>query len=332
MTTCSIIIPVHGRAALTRQCLDVLLNSPHQDIVCEIVVVDDASTDSTAQMLVDRFDQVRVVRHDRNMGFAASCNDGAAAATGEWLVFLNNDTLPQPGWLDALLRHASSRARIGLVGSKLLFPNGTIQHAGVVFARDLSPRHIYTGFPAEHPAVNTSRQFQAVTGACALIRRSLFQEAGQFDTQFVNAYEDVDFCFRLRRLGYEVHYCHESVLYHLESATRDHALDRQNHELFLERWSEFVYQDDIEYYLEDGLIELTYWEQFPALLWVSPHLAVLDRERANARERLLAERSREVFEVLKENTRLKLELLEAEARDTAKLSETDTLTKGVSGL
>ena len=332
MTTCSIVIPVRNRAALTKQCLEVLLDSPPQDIASEIVVVDDGSTDSTAQMLAERFDQVRVVQHERNLGFAASCNDGAAAATGEWLVFLNNDTLPQPGWLEALLRHASSDERIGLVGSKLLFPNGTIQHAGVVFARDLSPRHIYTGFPAEHPAVNTSRQFQAVTGACALIRRSLFQEAGQFDTQFVNAYEDVDFCFRLRRLGYEVHYCHESVLYHLESATRDHALDRQNHELFLERWSELVYQDDIEYYLEDGLIELTYWEQFPALLWVSPHLAVLDRERANASERLLAERSREVFEVLKENTRLKLELLEAEARDTAKLSETDTLTKGVSGL
>jgi GT2 family glycosyltransferase len=332
MTTCSIVIPVRNRAALTKQCVKVLHDSPPQDIASEIVVVDDGSTDSTAQMLADRFDQVRVVRHERNLGFAASCNDGAAAATGEWLVFLNNDTLPQPGWLEALLRHASSDERIGLVGSKLLFPNGTIQHAGVVFARDLSPRHIYTGFPAEHPAVNTSRQFQAVTGACALIRRSLFQEAGQFDTQFVNAYEDVDFCFRLRRLGYEVHYCHESVLYHLESATRDHVLDRQNHELFLKRWSEFVYQDDIEYYLEDGLIELTYWEQFPALLWVSPHLAVLDRERANARERLLAERSREVFEVLKENTRLKLELLEAEERGTAKLSETDTLTKGVSGL
>jgi GT2 family glycosyltransferase len=316
VTTCSIIIPVHNRAALTRQCLDVLLNSPHQDVVCEIVVVDDASTDSTAKMLVDRSDQVRVVRHDRNMGFADSCNDGAAAATGEWLVFLNNDTLPQPGWLDALLRHAQSRERVGLVGSKLLFPHGTIQHAGLVFARDLTPHHIYTGFPADHPAVNASREFQAVTGACALVRRSLFDEVGQFDNKFVNGSEDVDFCLRLRRLGYEVHYCHESVLYHLESATRDHVLDRQNHELFLERWSEFVYQDDIEYYLEDGLMDITYWEQFPALLWVSPHLAVLDRERANASERLLAKRSREVFEAQKENTRLRLELLEAEARDT----------------
>jgi GT2 family glycosyltransferase len=323
---------VHNRAALTRQCLDVLLNSPHQDVVCEIVVVDDASTDATPQMLADRSDQVRVVRHERNLGFAASCNDGAAAATGEWLVFLNNDTLPQPGWLDALLRHAQSRERIGLVGAKLLFPQRTIQHAGLVFARNLIPHHIYAGFPADHPAVSTSREFQAVTGACALVRRSLFDEVGRFDDKFVNGCEDVDFCFRLRRLGYEVHYCHESVLYHLESATRDHVLDHQNHDLFLERWSEFVYQDDIEYYLEDGLIDITYWEQYPALMWFSPYLAVFDRERANAREQLLATRSSELFEALKENTRLKLELLEAGARDTANLPGTDVLTKGVSGL
>lgn len=79
-----------------------------------------------------------------------------------------------------------------------------------------------------------------------------------------------------------------------------------------------------------GLIDIAYWDQFPALLWVSPHLAVLDRQRANASERLLAKRSREVFEAMKENTRLKLELLEAEARETAKLSGTDALTKDVS--
>ena len=312
MTTCSIVIPVRNRAALTRQCLDVLFNPPEEDVLCEIIVVDDGSTDSTAEMLAEHFEQVRVVRHDRSLGFADACNDGAAEATGEWLVFLNNDTIPQPGWLEALLLYAKSRERVGLVGSKLLFPKGTIQHAGIVFASNLTPHHIYTGFPADHPAVSASREFQAVTGACALVRRSLFDEVGRFDNAFVNSFEDLDFCFRLRSLGYEVHYCHESVLYHLESATRDHALDHQNHELFLERWSKFVYQDDIEHYLKDGLIDITYWEQFPALLWVSPYLAVLDRERANVTERLLAKRSREVFEALKENTRLKLELLEAD--------------------
>ncbi len=327
MTTCSIVIPVHNRAALTTQCLDVLLGSWAETTEPEIVVVDDGSSDSTAQMLAARADRVRIVRHDQNVGFGRACNEGAAVATGEWLVFLNNDTLPQSGWLDALLRYASSGEQIGLVGSKLLFPNGTIQHAGVVFARDLTPLHIYSGFHADHPAVSKSREFQVVTGACAVIRREIFDEVGGFDVGFVNGYEDVDLCLRLRQLGYEVHYCHESVLYHLESATRDHALDPQNHALFRERWSDFVHQDDIEYYLEDGLIDITYCEQFPALLWVSPELAVFDRERANAGEALLAKRSRQVYDALKENIRLRIELLEAEerVRATSEASGTEPL-------
>jgi GT2 family glycosyltransferase len=189
-----------------------------------------------------------------------------------------------------------------------------VQHAGVVFARDLSPHHIYTGFRADHPAVNKSREFQGVTGACAAIRSALFEELDGFDPAFVNGYEDLDLCLRLRRLGYEVHYCHESVVYHFESATRDYAANQRNHKLFLRRWSDFVHQDDIRYYAEDGLFEITYAGQFPALLWVSPELAVIDRERASAGDRLLANRSREVFEALKENARLRMELLEAEQR------------------
>jgi GT2 family glycosyltransferase len=311
VTSCSLVIPVHNRAALTRQCLDTLLEAPPTTAEVEIVVVDDCSTDSTAEMLASYGDRVRVVRHERNAGFGISCNDGAAAATGEWLVFLNNDTVPQPGWLDALLEYATPREQVGLVGAKLLFPNDTVQHAGVVFARGPHPRHIYSGFPASHPAVNKSREFQVVTGACALIRRELFLEAGRFDSAFVNGYEDVDLCLRLRRLGYQIHYCHESVLYHLESATRDDELDPRNFRLFLERWAESVAQDDFRYYLEDGLIEISYWEQFPVLLSVSPQLAVMDRQRRSASERLLAARSREVFEAQREIVRLNLRLIEA---------------------
>jgi len=311
MTSCSVVIPVHNRAALTEQCLAAITASPVEDLELEIVVVDDGSTDSTAAMLAEHDDRVRVVRHERALGFARACNDGASAASGEWLVFLNNDTIPQPGWLGALLRYAAAHPRAGLVGAKLLFPNGRVQHAGVVFARDLSPHHIYAGFPGDHPAVNKSREFQVVTAACALIRPELFEEACGFDAAFVNGYEDVDLCFRLRRLGHEVHYCHECVVSHLESATRDFETDPSNFALFRERWSDSVYQDDVLYYAEDRLIDIAYWEQCPVLLSVSPLLAVLD-ERATATERLLAERSHELAETLKENTRLEVALLEAE--------------------
>jgi GT2 family glycosyltransferase len=310
MTSCSLVIPVHNRAALTRQCLDSVLASPAASAEVELIVVDDCSTDGTRKMLESYGEGVRIVRHDRNSGFGVSCNDGAAAASGEWLVFLNNDTLPQPGWLDALLAYARPRERLGAVGAKLLFPNETIQHAGVVFSKDRHARHIYAGFPASHPAVNESRRFQAVSGACILIRRELFEESGRFDPAFVNGYEDLDLCLRLSSRGYEIHYCHESVLYHLESASRDYLLDPQNFRLFFERWATRLEHDDFRYYLEDGLIDISYWEQFPALLSVSPQLAVLGRERRSATEKLLAERSREVFEAQKEIIQLNLRLLE----------------------
>jgi hypothetical protein len=96
--------------------------------------------------------------------------------------------------------------------------------------------------------------------------------------------------------------------------TRDPVSDPKNHEFFVERWEGFVYQDDIRYYAEDGLIEITYPGQFPVIVRVSPRLAVLNRERRDASERLLAERSRQVYEVLRENRRLTVELLEAKKR------------------
>lgn len=312
MSVCSVVVPVHNCAALTARCLDALLTERDQAIA-EVVVVDDASTDSTPAVLAELPD-IHVVRHDRNIGYASSCNDGVAAASCEWVVLLNNDTIPRPGWLDNLVRYASARERVGAVGSKLLFPDGTIQHAGVVFDHELTPRHIYLGFPADHPAVDKSREFQAITGACMLVRRDLFEETGRFDTAFLNVYEDIDLCLRLRKRGYEVHYCHESVLYHLESATRGVESNARNHELFLARWEDFVYQDDVRYYAEDGLIEITYPGQFPVIARISPRLAVLHRERRDAAERLLAERSRQVYETMKENVRLSVELLETGGR------------------
>jgi GT2 family glycosyltransferase len=312
MSACSVVIPVHNRAALTARCLDSLLAVP-DEAIAEIIVVDDYSMDSTPAVLAERPD-IRVVRHDRNTGFAASCNDGVTAAGSEWVVLLNNDTVAQPDWLSSLVRYAAARERLGAVGSKLLFPDATVQHAGVVFSRQLTPQHIYLGFPADHPAVAKSREFQAITGACLLIRHELFQESGGFDAAFVNGYEDIDLCLRLRKRGYQIHYCHESVLYHLESATRGFAANTSNHALFLNRWADFVRQDDIGYYVEDGLIDVTYPGQFPTVIRVSPRLAILHRDRQNSAERLLAERSRQVYETMKENVRLGVELLETGGR------------------
>jgi GT2 family glycosyltransferase len=315
MPQCSVIIPVYNKASLTRQCLDALLAHPPEHAECEIIVIDDVSTDSTPQLLAGYGDRIRVIRHTANTGFATACNDGAAAASGEYLVFLNNDTIPQPGWLDALVQYAETHPRAAVVGSKLLYPDGTIQHAGVTICQDRYARHIYAGFPADHPAVNKSRRFQIVTAACALLRRKPFEKARGFDPAFVNGNEDVDLCLRLGELGYEVHYCHESVLYHLESVSENRFkhVDR-NTQLYRDRWAHRVEPDDLQYYFEDGLLDVHYQgEQYPIHFVISPLLAVIGKdERERQADRLLAERSRRVLELLKDNIRLNLRVREAE--------------------
>jgi len=314
---CSIIIPVYNLASLTRRCLDTLLGDALETSF-EIVVVDDASTDVTPQLLGGYGDRIRVVRRETNGGFAAACNDGAAVASGEYLVFLNNDVVPQAGWLDALVRYAESHPEAAAVGTKLLYPDGTVQHAGVVICQDLGPRHLYAGFPADHPAVNKSRRFQIVTAASMLLRREPFEEAGGFDTAFLNGVEDVDLCLRLGERGYEVHYCHESVGYHLETVSERRSKNEgENFRLYRERWFQRLRPDDLDYYTEDGLLSLSYTRSYPARLAVSPLLAVLDKDGYEGQaDRLLTARSRQVFQLLKEIVRLTVLLEEAELRAT----------------
>jgi GT2 family glycosyltransferase len=319
MPNCSVIIPVYNKASLTRQCLDVLLSPPREKADFEIIVVDDASTDRTPQLLAGYGNRIRVVRHQTNAGFATAVNDGVAAASGEYLVFLNNDTIPQPGWLDALVSYAHDHPRAAAVGSKLLLPNGTIQHAGVVVCQDREPSHIYAGFPADHPAVNKSRRFQIVTAACVLMRRGPFEEVGGFDTAFRNSCEDVDLCLRLGERGYEIHYCHESVLYHLESVSDGRfAHNKANVKLLRSRWAHRLQPDDLKYYLEDGLLNVTYWEMCPFHIEISPLLAVVEGpERARHADALLKVRARQVYDLLRDNILLNVRVREAELRAEA---------------
>jgi GT2 family glycosyltransferase len=303
---CTVIVPVHNRSSLTRGCLTALLReSTH--IEFETVVVDDGSTDDTSEILAEFSAFVRVVRHAESRGFAAAANSGVWASAGQYLVFLNNDTIPTRGWIDNLVAYADAHQHVAVVGSKLLYPDDTIQHAGVAITIERIPRHIYLGFPGDHPATNRSRPFQAVTAAATLIRREAFESAQGFDESFVNGYEDIDLCLRLGEQGAKVHYCHQSVLHHLEKATRGFETTGENHDLFVKRWPHLK-PDDLEYYIADGLLQLTYRDHFPIEMHVSPLLAVVDLE-AHDREAdsLLAARAQQVFELLQENTRLRLE-------------------------
>lgn len=313
----SIVIPVHNKGTITRQCLDTLLAEPADGIDREIVVVDDGSTDSTVALLKGYRGRIRVIRNESALGFAGACNAGVAAASHDFIVLLNNDTIPTSGWLSALVNHALAQPQAAVVGAKLLFPNETIQHAGVVFGLDCEPHHIYAGFSADHPAASKSRRYQVVTAACALFRRGPWNEIGGLDTSYRNGWEDVDFCMRAGEAGYEVHYCAESVVYHLESATRDllSAAERENRALFARRWREKIVPDDIGYYWMDGLFEASYGARYPIKLSVSPLLGgVKAGEIDQLADRLLYDRARQVMILMRNNIVLNIRVQEAEAR------------------
>jgi len=325
MAICSIIIPVRNRASLTRQCLDGLFATLPRDSATEIIVVDDGSTDMTTAALALYGDRISTVRHDRSLGFAAACNDGAAIATGDTLVFLHNDMLPLAGWLDALLREAVAHPNAAVIGSKLLYPNNTVQHAGVAFAHDRTPVPLYAGFLPMHPAVNTARRVQAVNAAGALFRCEAFRDMAGFDSAFIEDFEDIDLCLRLGELGHEVRFCPESTLLHFHSSETGHTDDKQarkahDRHLFQSRWAHRLVQDDVQYYLDDELLRVAYDATNAAHCTVSPLLnGPIGDEHGSELTHLLDTRAVQVFDLLQENIRLTESL---ENRDLQYLSIT----------
>jgi|GEM_PF-1414361 GT2 family glycosyltransferase/spore maturation protein CgeB len=252
----SIVIPVFNQVHFTATCLDVLFrNTPEP---CEVIVVDNGSTDDTPRLLDRYAGRVRVIRNDRNEGFARACNAGAAAATAPYLLFLNNDTEVQPGWLPPLLAMAA-RPGVGAVGSRLLFPDGTVQHAGVVIVErrgvtSLLPRHAFIGESPSMAVPVRAMSMQAVTAACMLVDAASFADVGGFDTGYWNGSEDVDLCFKLGQLGRTVVYEPASVVVHHEGKSgheRTVAINTNNARLRA-RWEGLVAPDIIDTSGADG--------------------------------------------------------------------------------
>lgn len=238
----SIIIPVYNQAALTRSCIDRLLSLDEAD--AEIIVVDNGSMDWTHKYLASLGEPIRLIRHQDNLGFGRGCNSGARVAKGRYLLFLNNDTEPREGWLEPLLKVVDHDNAVGVVGSKLLYPDGTIQHAGVAIVDDpvlpaaLSPCHLGYQQP-DTPEFNVIRECQAVTAACMLIRRDLFNQVGGFDEGYWNGFEDVDLCFKVHQAGYRIIYQPESVVIHYESRSGSErwASENENLQRLQQRWT-----------------------------------------------------------------------------------------------
>ena len=214
----SIVIPVYGQLAHTLACLRALAAHPPR-VPIEIIVVDDGSPDATAATLP----QVAGLRYHRraaNGGFIAACNDGAALARGECLVFLNNDTVPQPGWLDALLATFEAEPDTGLVGAQLLYPDGRLQEAGGVVFSDGRGWNYGRFESTRDPRYSYLRDADYLSGAAIAIPRALFFAVGGFDARYAPAYyEDTDLAFAVRAAGRRVLYQPAAQVVHDEGAT-----------------------------------------------------------------------------------------------------------------
>jgi GT2 family glycosyltransferase len=214
----SIIIPVFNQFEHTLSCLRAIAgHAPAMAI--EVIVVDDGSSDETLATL-PQVSGLRYHRRASNGGFIAACNDGAAMARGEVLVFLNNDTVPQPGWLEALLATFSQHANVGLVGAKLVYPDGTLQEAGGWVFADGSAANRGRFLSPEDPRFNYLLDVDYCSGAAIAVRKPMFDALGGFGDEFMPAYyEDTDLAFKVREAGQRVVYQPRAVVVHLEGAT-----------------------------------------------------------------------------------------------------------------
>jgi GT2 family glycosyltransferase/glycosyltransferase involved in cell wall biosynthesis len=214
----SIVIPVFNQLEYTHPCL-ASLQAVQEQTRFEVIVVDDCSTDRTPEVIPE-LPGVVYLRNDSNAGFIASCNTGGKTARGKYLVFLNNDTLVKPGWLTALLDTFKEERRTGIVGSKLLYPDGRLQEAGGIIWQDASGWNYGKFDDPDKPEYNYLRDVDYCSAAALMVPKALFESVGGFDSRYAPGYyEDTDLAFKVREAGYRVLYQPLSEVIHHEGAT-----------------------------------------------------------------------------------------------------------------
>jgi len=246
----SILIPQYNQENYTLACIQSIVENT-EGVSYEIIVMDDKSPNPSATEIERNLKNVKFVVNGINYGFLKNCNKGAEFAVGEYILFLNNDTNVQPGWLSSLVELIESSDDIGMVGSRLVYPDGRQQEAGGIIWNDASGWNFGRLDDPNKPEYNYVKESDYLTGAAMMIRASLWKEIGGFDERYVPAYfEDSDLAFEVRKHGYRAMYQPKSVVIHFEGIShgtdvgtgtkRYQVINREN---FIEKWKDVLERD-----------------------------------------------------------------------------------------
>ncbi len=250
----SIIIPTKGNIDILKRCIDSIENKSQYKSY-EIIVVDNSGKEKNSYLSSLKH---KVISYQEAFNFSRLNNFAVTKANGEHVIFLNDDTsVICPDWIERMLEH-SQKPDVGAVGAKLLYPNNTIQHAGVLIGVGGMTSHAFEGFPRDHLGykglLQSVHECSAVTAACMMMKNRLFQEIGGFDEHLAYAFNDVDLCLRLRKKAYSIIYTPYAELYHYTTSTRPYTVPVEEFKYFIERWRHLILEGDP--YYDRGLSRL----------------------------------------------------------------------------
>lgn len=241
----SIIIPAYNQASHTYATILSVLNHTEQDCTYEIILIDDCSSQKVAREMPFFFQNLVYIQNEENLGFLENCNKAASHAKGKNILFLNNDTNVQPGWLSSLVKVFREDSEVGMVGSRLVYPSGLQQEAGGIVWSDASGWNFGKMEDPDHYEYNYLKEVDYVSGASLLIKKTIWDEIGGFDKRYIPAYfEDTDLAFQVRERGLKVMYQPDSWVVHFEGISHGtnessgiKEYQKKNREKFKAKWS-----------------------------------------------------------------------------------------------
>jgi len=262
----SIIIPSKDKAQILQRCLVSIFSKTTYENY-EVIVVDTGSLDADTQRLYERQGlnpRFRVIDYHQPFNFSEACNFGASVADGDLFLFLNNDTeILDRNWLQRLTQWFEMKD-VAIVGAKLLYPDGRLQHVGVIVGMGGLASHIFEGHEENVASIfgsdNWYRNYSAVTGACLLISREVFDQVGKFDEKFILNFSDVDLCLKARESGYRIVLSPDVKILHHESLTHSRRIPRGDFERASIKWSKWHTFDGDPYFNSN----LSYMNPFPS--------------------------------------------------------------------